>query len=46
MIRPVYSCATSNASGIMVSASMARMAPAAVAVTNATTSGPLPEKPR
>jgi hypothetical protein len=37
--RPANSCATSNASGIIVSANIARMAPAAVAVVAATTSG-------
>jgi len=38
VIKPAQLCATSNASGIMVSASIARIAPAATAVVAATTS--------
>ncbi|MBZ4373845.1 DUSAM domain-containing protein [Corallococcus sp. AS-1-6] len=45
VMRPVRSWAPSVASGIIVSASMARMAPAATAVVPATTSGANPHKP-
>jgi hypothetical protein len=39
VMSPAYSCAVSKASGTMVSDSMARMAPAATAVTNAMVAG-------
>ena len=39
VISPAASCATAKASGIIVSASIARIAPAATAVVAATTSG-------
>ena len=39
MISPVHACVRSNASGIIVSAIMARIAPAATAVITATASG-------
>src|SRR5436190_5248348 len=44
VITPDQLCASSKASGIMVSASMLRMAPAATAVVAATTSGERPLK--
>lgn len=44
VISPARVWATSNASGIMVSTSIARMAPAAMAVVAATTSGENPWK--
>ena len=44
VIRPAKSWASSKASGIIVSASMARIAPAATAVVAATRSGDVPAK--
>lgn len=43
-ISPAKSCACSKASGIIVSTSIARIAPAAVAVVAATASGEAPRK--